>query len=171
MKKYLILLIVPVLIGSAVFAWLQRDDARIERAIQAAEAVLFRNPDGMTALAEELLRCETDGRHLQYYPKKNELYLFDEASIAPREQLKEHTVLDAAQFLAGDRTFFVVASCRSNYAVAASHCEFSKAVTDWKGKDLFILRLIYCPEPFEENRYAPLEELLPNWYLYLMPCV
>ena len=172
MKKYLpLFIIILVLAVIAVFICLENDDARMERAEKAVKAVLYENPEAMTALAEELIRSETDEQHYQYYPADNILCLFDGSSAYPVGQLKEHAILDTARFLAGNKTFDLVSTSKGDYAVAAAHCEFWKAVTDWKGNYLFILKLIYCAEPFEENKYAPLEKLLPNWYLYYMPCV
>lgn len=131
---------------------------------------LYENHDKMEALAVELIRNQTDGQHLQYYPEENALYLYGETSYDPSEQLTEHTVLDAAAFMAGKTVFDLVSPSNGTYEVSAEHCEFLKAVKEENGELLCFVELIYCPLTFEQNEYASLEQVLPNWYIYLWYC-
>jgi hypothetical protein len=69
--------------------------------------------------------------------------------------------------MAGNNMFALVSPSTGTYEVAAEHCEFLKAVEDGTGNLLCYVELIYCPNSFEENEYAVLEQVLPNWFLYI----
>ena len=146
------------------------DSSLLEAAIEAAKKYLIDNQDNMEALAVELIRIETSGQHLQYYPAKNELFEFSDSSYHPSKQLEEHTILDLAEFMSSNDTFFLVSPSKGTYEVPAAHCEFLKAVNDETGELMCYVELIYCPNSFEENEYAVLEKVLPNWFLYIWPC-
>lgn len=147
------------------------DSSLLEAATEAAKKYLIDNQDNMEALAVELIRIETSGQHLQYYPAKNELFEFSDSSYHPSKQLEEHTILDLAEFMSSNDTFFLVSPSKSTYEVPVEHCEFLKAVHDKKGELTFYVEIIYCSQSFEINEYVYLEEVLPNWYLNVWPCI
>ena len=146
-----------------------KDQSEVDMVQTTAEVkdYLYQSKDNMTLLAAELIRYESSGLHLQYYPAKNELYKFENSTVSPNDRLKEHPVLGLAAFMAGNDVFTLVSPSTANSVIAAEHCEFLKAVEDGDGDLLCYVELIYCPVPFEENEYAVLEQVLPNWFLYI----
>ena len=157
--------------GNREEASIEDDSSAIEAAKEDAKKYLFDNQDNMEALAAELIKLETAGQHLQYYPAKNELYEFGDESYHPSRQLKEHYILDLAEFMSSDGTFFLVSPSKGTYEVTAEHCEFIKAVDDETGELMCYVEIIYCSQTFEINDYVYLEKVLPNWYLNVWPCV
>ena len=177
MKRIFIIIFVTIFMvlllsgcGKYEEARTEDDSSAIEAAEEAAKKYLIDNQDNMEALAAELIKLEMAGQHLQYYPVKNELYEFGNESYHPSRQLEEHNILDLAEFMSSNGTFFLVSPSKGTYEVPAEHCEYLKAVNDETGELMCYVELIYCPNSFEENEYAVLEKVLPNWFLYIWPC-
>lgn len=173
-KRHIIILSCFLLLAVIVVGFILRNrksedpfEANLAQITTDVKDYLYNNEDNMQLLAAELIRYESSGQHLQYYPAKNELYSFTESSVDPSDRLKEHPVLDLAAFMAGNNMFTLVSPSTGTYEVAAEHCEFLKAVEDGNGNLLCYVELIYCPNSFEENEYAVLEQVLPNWFLYI----
>lgn len=132
--------------------------------LKQVEVFLRNNVAAMETLSEAMISCYEKGEILQYYPKEQCLYRYDDNSYAPQEKLQFHPIKEKAAFLHNSSLFDLVATVNDQRILESLHCEYCSYIYDEQGRLYSCICLIYCDNPAAEKGEFSLTEVLPHWY-------
>ena len=145
----------------------QRDPMlKLEEAENAMRTYLDNHEEELTEIATQMLEIVDEGEILHYQDRTGALGFTPKGSFS-------FDVYDAPDLLAAIQAldnppFTYIATDRYHYRVNVDTCVFETSIFD--GKDPFCrVELTYAEESeYELAPYTTIEELRPNWFLYIL---